>query len=427
MARGGRRRDRARLARAARRGLGGGRPRPAVQGNLDPASCSCPWEAVEREARRRARPRGGRPGHVFNLGHGVLPEPIPDCSTRLVELVASAPRRGGGVNPAVILMAYGSPDRLSDVPAYYADIRGGRPIAPEHLDDLVARYRALGVGESDGAVAAERDHGGDPRGAGGGARAYRSSPGCATGSRGSRTPSRPALADGADLLVGLVLAPHYSSLSIGKYRGSSTTRVGGRAESRFVERWGPTPGSSTCSPTRVARHRTRTSSSPRIRCRPGSSTKAIRTATSCSRRPARRRAGGARRLVVLVPERVADRRALARAGHPRPPRGAHGAASRMSSSARSASSPTTSRSAGTSTTRRRRRPRSSVCGSSGSRCRTPTPVRPTCSRGSSGAALRPSGMSGAPKTGADGKGVDAGAISSTASPRFRCTAARRAR
>ncbi len=42
---------------------------------------------------------------------------------------------------AVVLMAYGSPERLADVPAYYADIRGGRPIRPELLDDLVERYR----------------------------------------------------------------------------------------------------------------------------------------------------------------------------------------------------------------------------------------------------------------------------------------------
>ena len=41
--------------------------------------------------------------------------------------------------PAVVLMAYGSPDRLADVPAYYADIRGGRPVRPELLEDLVAR------------------------------------------------------------------------------------------------------------------------------------------------------------------------------------------------------------------------------------------------------------------------------------------------
>ena len=49
---------------------------------------------------------------------------------------------------AVVLMAYGSPDRLEDVPAYYADIRGGRPVAQELLDDLVGRYRRLGIEES---------------------------------------------------------------------------------------------------------------------------------------------------------------------------------------------------------------------------------------------------------------------------------------
>ena len=49
---------------------------------------------------------------------------------------------------AVVLMAYGSPDRLEDVPAYYADIRGGRPITPEHLADLVERYRRLGIEDS---------------------------------------------------------------------------------------------------------------------------------------------------------------------------------------------------------------------------------------------------------------------------------------
>src|SRR5919204_6505855 len=49
---------------------------------------------------------------------------------------------------AVVLMAYGSPERLADVPAYYADIRGGRPIAAERLEDLVDRYRRLGIEES---------------------------------------------------------------------------------------------------------------------------------------------------------------------------------------------------------------------------------------------------------------------------------------
>jgi protoheme ferro-lyase len=51
------------------------------------------------------------------------------------------------VSTAVVLMAYGSPERLADVPAYYADIRGGRPIRPELLADLTERYRRLGVEE----------------------------------------------------------------------------------------------------------------------------------------------------------------------------------------------------------------------------------------------------------------------------------------
>ena len=40
-------------------------------------------------------------------------------------------------------MAYGSPERVADVPAYYADIRGGRPVRPELLTDLTERYRRL--------------------------------------------------------------------------------------------------------------------------------------------------------------------------------------------------------------------------------------------------------------------------------------------
>ncbi|MDX6369280.1 MAG: protoporphyrin/coproporphyrin ferrochelatase, partial [Gaiellaceae bacterium] len=49
------------------------------------------------------------------------------------------------MSAAVVLMAYGSPERLDDVPAYYRDIRGGRPIKPELLEDLVERYRRLGI------------------------------------------------------------------------------------------------------------------------------------------------------------------------------------------------------------------------------------------------------------------------------------------
>lgn len=59
----------------------------AVQGNLDPAVCLAPWEAVEHKALAVLRRAGGRPGHVFNLGHGVLPGTSPETLERLVDLV----------------------------------------------------------------------------------------------------------------------------------------------------------------------------------------------------------------------------------------------------------------------------------------------------------------------------------------------------
>ena len=58
-----------------------------IQGNLDPALLLGPWERVERSARDVLDRARGRPGHVFNLGHGVLPDTEPDVLSRLVELV----------------------------------------------------------------------------------------------------------------------------------------------------------------------------------------------------------------------------------------------------------------------------------------------------------------------------------------------------
>jgi len=62
-------------------------PDRAVQGNLDPAALLCPWDVVEREATAVLDRAGGRAGHIFNLGHGVLPQTDPDTLTRLVGLV----------------------------------------------------------------------------------------------------------------------------------------------------------------------------------------------------------------------------------------------------------------------------------------------------------------------------------------------------
>jgi uroporphyrinogen decarboxylase len=58
-----------------------------VQGNLDPALLLGPWERVAAAAEDVLRRAAGRPGHIFNLGHGVLPDTNPDDLGRLVELV----------------------------------------------------------------------------------------------------------------------------------------------------------------------------------------------------------------------------------------------------------------------------------------------------------------------------------------------------
>jgi uroporphyrinogen decarboxylase len=62
-------------------------PDRGVQGNLDPALLLGPFERVEEATTEILETVGGRPGHVFNLGHGVLPETDPDALGRLVELV----------------------------------------------------------------------------------------------------------------------------------------------------------------------------------------------------------------------------------------------------------------------------------------------------------------------------------------------------
>jgi ferrochelatase len=142
------------------------------------------------------------------------------------------------MSSAVVLMAYGSPERLADVPAYYADIRGGRPIAPENLADLVDRYRRLGIEDSSPLnaiteqtrAALERELGLP----------------VLTGMK-HWTPrisdaAESALAGGAGTIVGLVLAPHYSVLSIQGYRDQLEAALDGRAELRFVESWYDEPG-----------------------------------------------------------------------------------------------------------------------------------------------------------------------------------------
>jgi len=65
-------------------------PRYAVQGNLDPVTLFAPWEVIEAEVRRVLTEGSAAPGHIFNLGHGVMPETDPDVLTRVVALAHEA-------------------------------------------------------------------------------------------------------------------------------------------------------------------------------------------------------------------------------------------------------------------------------------------------------------------------------------------------
>jgi uroporphyrinogen decarboxylase len=77
------------LDEAARR-VGDGK---ALQGNLDPSVLLAGWDVVEPRARAILDNAKGLPGHVFNLGHGVLPETDPDILARLADLVHEATAR----------------------------------------------------------------------------------------------------------------------------------------------------------------------------------------------------------------------------------------------------------------------------------------------------------------------------------------------
>jgi ferrochelatase len=135
------------------------------------------------------------------------------------------------VSAAVILMAYGSPSTLDEIPAYLSDIRGGRAVSEAAIGELTNRYRRIG-GRSplDEITEAQRS-------------ALEEQLGVPVFVGMKHAPPRiadavdAALAGGATSLLGLVLAPHYSRLSISGYRERLEAAVDGRGELSFVDSW----------------------------------------------------------------------------------------------------------------------------------------------------------------------------------------------
>ncbi|MCU1494672.1 MAG: ferrochelatase [Acidimicrobiaceae bacterium] len=142
----------------------------------------------------------------------------------------------------VVVMAYGTPRGPGDVLAYYTDIRRGRPPSDEQLADLTRRYEAIGgvsplaarTAAQVAAVAAALE---------------RLAPGDFLVTQGAKH-SQPQIEDAVDglaergvrRLVGLVLAPHYSAMSVGEYIERTRARaIEHGIETVFVERWHDDP------------------------------------------------------------------------------------------------------------------------------------------------------------------------------------------
>ena len=166
------------------------------------------------------------------------PDPICDSSGHAVGVTDNADRVG------VVLMAYGTPRSPEEIEPYYTDIRRGRPPTPEALADLVARYDAIGgisplakltEDQRDGLQAAldeiEPDH-------------FHVTLGLKHSDPKVEDASAELSNAGFSKLVGLVLAPHFSSYSIGQYlerTRQGVTDAGADTPVVGVESWATEP------------------------------------------------------------------------------------------------------------------------------------------------------------------------------------------
>ena len=245
----------------ARRRVG---PGLAVQGNLDPAMCLTTWEVAAAETREVLARAGDAPGHIFNLGHGVLPETDPEI---LGEGHRARPCRRAGrggaalMSPAlsppvgVLVMAHGTPATPAGIAPFYTAIRRGRPPPPELLDELVGRYQAIGgtspltertQAQVDGIAAAL-----DAADPGRYLVAYGTKYATPSIEEGMAT----LVAAGVERVIGIVLTPHQSSLGSGEYlrRAAEAAASGARPVAlTTVPSWHRAPGFSQLLAERTA-------------------------------------------------------------------------------------------------------------------------------------------------------------------------------
>lgn len=148
----------------------------------------------------------------------------------------------GPAADGLLLMAHGTPGRPEDLPAFYTEIRRGSPPPPDLLAELADRYRAIG-GLSPLAARSEAQR------AGVAAALERAAPGRWVVALGTKFAS-PRIAEAVDTLVaagcrravGVVLAPHSSTVSVGDYRRRAEEAAAGRLALHVVDRWHLAPG-----------------------------------------------------------------------------------------------------------------------------------------------------------------------------------------
>src|SRR5256886_6852807 len=145
----------------------------------------------------------------------------------------------GGGRVAVLLRAYGGPGSLDEVEPYLQDVRGGRPTAPELVQKIRQRYARIG-GRSPIRELTEAQATGVRR-----ALAQDKRFAVYVGMRHWHPYIRDAVerivADGHRRAVGIVLAPHYSAMSVGAYEKTLLEAAAGRLDAALVRRWGDHP------------------------------------------------------------------------------------------------------------------------------------------------------------------------------------------
>ena len=139
----------------------------------------------------------------------------------------------------VLLMAYGTPASIADVPAYYTHIRHGRPPEPAALAELVGRYEAIGGSSPLRQITQAQAAALEAQLANRSGQPVRVALGMKHAAPFIEQGVAELIDAGVRSAVALVLAPHYSPLSVGEYIARASAAAGSRIELAFVEDLAP--------------------------------------------------------------------------------------------------------------------------------------------------------------------------------------------